>query len=103
MEMILGLVVVWVLMKAFSVNQTNIVSVHVELKTTDTDNSKLFNRQANMLKIEILNIYSNRYCVNRRELIVDKLRHLYLYEDPGDFLETYNHIHKFLFNHCQYT
>lgn len=60
------------------------------------------NNISHKIKSDIISAYLDNSCGNKRDIIVQKLRDLHLYEDPGDFLEKHNYIHDYIFNYYLY-
>ena len=97
MEIILGLIVMATMALTVFIEKTGVTNN----KFTDTitiSNDNETNMLPIYIKCEILNIYRDKHCKDRRELIVNRLRQLQFYEDPGEFLETHHYVHEYIFN-----
>lgn len=101
MEIIIGLIIAWVLLKVFQQDEPQIIIRSVSYPVATETRETINNISMEHTKREILKIFYSE-CNNKRELLVKKLRELEHYEDPGEFLEKYSFIQDYIFNHYLY-
>ena len=105
MELLMVLLMAMLFLVKFIDNGYTTKPLHVDMIDMYSDvDDQVVNHYAisEYIKLDILTIFQDNDCSNRRDLIVNKLRELTCYEDPGDFLEKFNFIHDYIFNYYMY-
>ena len=102
MELILGLIMLCVMFLC-SPKTDSSVNQPVKKEVVISYNKNMRNIIADKIKNDIIQLYSDTEIDNKRDRLVQQLRRLHMYEDPGDFLDNHNYIHDYIFNYYLHT